>query len=671
MKIPQKIIDCCQQLRQQINYHNIQYYTYDAPEIPDSEYDKLLRELQGIESSHPELISVDSPTQRVGAAPLKSFSEVVHEMPMLSLANAMNEEEMVDFDRKVKDVVGDELVEYAAEPKLDGLAISLRYENGVLVRAATRGDGAVGEDVTQNVRTINSVPLHLIGDDIPEVLEVRGEVFMPLQGFHRLNKANQDAGIKVFANPRNAAAGSLRQLDPKIAADRPLEMISYGMGVVAGAQPPSTYSETINWLQDFGMRVSPERKVLSGVDECIKYYHMLADKREQLPYEIDGIVFKVNDVNKQQKLGFVSRAPRWAIAQKFPAQEVMTELQAVEFQVGRTGAITPVARLKPVEVAGVVVSNATLHNMDEIERLGVRVGDTVIIRRAGDVIPKVVSVVLSLRPKKTSVIKFPVHCPVCGSDLIQQEGQAIVRCSGGLFCQAQRKESIKHFASRKAMNIDGLGDKLVDQLVDEKLVSDPSDLFKLTSEQLSSLERMGKKSADNLIEALDKCKETSLAKFIYSLGIREVGEATSRALMQNLCSIENLINADSETLEAIADVGPVVAENIISFFRQKHNSEIVANLVKAGIHWPAVQKQSDADELAGQTFVITGTLSLMSRTDAKEKLQSLGAKVSGSVSSKTDFLLAGEKAGSKLEKARTLGVTVLTEDDFIKLTGLS
>jgi len=497
MPLTEKIKKDVASLREQINYHNIQYYTFDNPEIPDGEYDKLLRELQKYEAEYPELISLDSPTQRVGAEPLKAFGEITHAIPMLSLGNAMNEEELHDFDRKIKKLIDEDEIEYAAEPKLDGLAISVRYENGILVTAATRGDGKVGENITQNARTINTIPLKLIGKNFPAVLEVRGEVFMPLSGFHKLNEDVLKNGGKAFANPRNAAAGSLRQLDSRITSSRPLEMICYGVGVIEGATLPDTYSEMIDWLQSFGLKGSPERAVLKGSEACVDYYNKIAKKREQLPYEIDGIVYKVNRFAQQKELGFISRAPRWAIAHKFPAQEVMTTLHAVEFQVGRTGAITPVARLEPVEVGGVIVSNATLHNMDEIQRLGVREGDTVIIRRAGDVIPQVVSVVENLRPEDSKKILMPDHCPVCQSDLIKPEGQTVVRCSGGLYCEAQRKEAIKHFASRKAMNIDGLGDKLVDQLVDENLINNPSDLYKLGVDELSNLERMGSKSANS------------------------------------------------------------------------------------------------------------------------------------------------------------------------------
>jgi len=667
MNPPIKIRKRIESIRDQLNYHNVRYYVYDDPEITDSEYDKLLRELQALEKEYPEAITPDSPTQRVGAQPLKSFGEIKHKIPMLSLANAMNENELRDFDKRVRDTLDTDKVEYAAEPKLDGLAISLIYEKGVFVRAATRGDGNVGEDVTQNIRTIHSIPLRLMGKKIPALLEVRGEVFMPRSGFEQLNRRMLEEGAKVFANPRNAAAGSLRQLDSRVTASRPLDMICYGIGEVAQFQIPDSYSEIIEELKQLGLHVSPERAVLSDVDQCMGYYRDISTRRNDLPYEIDGIVFKVNNLEMQKKLGFVSRAPRWAIAQKFPAQEEMTLLHGIDFQVGRTGAITPVARLEPVSVGGVTVSNATLHNMDEIQRLDVRPGDTVIIRRAGDVIPQVVSVVKSRRQSGAKTIKTPTRCPVCHSDLVKAEGQTVIRCSGGLFCEAQRKEAIKHFASRKAMNIDGLGDKLVEQLVDEGLVHNPSDLFDLEQQQLAALERMGEKSAENLIKSLQKSKQTTLQKFIYSLGIREVGEATARALAVHLGSLEQVMNADLETLEEIPDIGPVVAANIVSFFKQEHNREVVSNLQAKGLAWDDEAYKGEVGQLVGQVFVITGTLSEMSRNDAKQALLDRGAKVTGSVSNKTNYLIVGENPGSKADKARELGVTVLNENEFISL----
>ena len=667
MKIPEAISQRAAELRDQINYHNTLYYTFDVPEIPDADYDKLLRELQSLEEKYPDLLTPDSPTQRVGAEPLQSFQQVKHEVPMLSLNNALDAQEFRDFDLRVREKLDLEKVVYAAEPKLDGLAVSLRYENGILVRAATRGDGSSGEDITRNVRTINTIPLRLTSKKPPAVLEVRGEVFMPLKGFRMLNEQARKEGKKPFANPRNAAAGSLRQLDPKVTATRPLEMICYGTGVVEGLMLPDSYSQWLEELNRLGIRISPERAVLEGADDCIDYFTLMEAKRNTLPYEIDGVVYKVNDFTLQQKLGFVSRAPRWAIASKFPAQEVMTEITGVDFQVGRTGAITPVARLAPVEVGGVIVSNATLHNMDEIIRLDIRIGDKVIVHRAGDVIPKVVRVVVTQRPDNVKKIKFPVKCPVCGSDLVKPEGQAIVRCTGGLFCEAQRKEALKHFASRKAMDIDGLGDKLIEQLVDKGLVHNPSDLYKLTEEQIESLDRMGEKSARNLIAAIEKSKQTTLPRFLYALGIREVGETTALSLARFYGELGAIINATEEELEQIEDIGPVVAANITYFFKQSHNRDVINALLESHIHWPAIETEEHDKKLQGKTFVLTGTMQHFSRTQAREALQSLGAKVSGSVSSRTDYLVAGEKAGSKLDKARSLGVRILDEKSLQEL----
>lgn len=667
MRPSQKITDRIEQLREELNYHNIRYYTFDDPEIPDSEYDRLFRELQDLEAQYPELVTTDSPTQRVGSSPLESFSEVEHGVPMLSLANAMNEDEFRSFARRVSELTGVKDIEFAAEPKLDGLAVSIRYEDGKLVQAATRGDGNTGEDITQNVRTIHTVPLRLAGKGIPPVLEVRGEVFISSAGFEELNKKMISNGGKTFANPRNAAAGSLRQLDPKITAERPLEMICYGIGVVNGAKLPAFYSEMIDWLQGLGIRISPERAVLNGLDQCAAYYRDIAERRESLPYEIDGVVYKVNSIAMQEELGFISRAPRWAIAYKFPAQEVMTVLLAVEFQVGRTGAITPVARLEPVAVGGVTVSNATLHNMDEIRRLGVRIGDTVVIRRAGDVIPKVVRVVVSRRPDKTKVIRTPSRCPVCKSELQKEEGLSILRCSGGLYCEAQRKEAIKHFAARKAMNIEGLGDKLIDQLVDVGLVNNPADLYSLTQSKLSGLDRMGDKSAANIIEALQKSKQTTLQKFIYALGIREVGEATALSLATHFGTLDTIIKADEESLLEVADIGPVVAKNIVTFFRQKHNMDVIDSLINKGVRWAEQAVTLSNTRLKGLTFVITGTLSALSRDEARQTLQSLGARVAGSVSARTSYLVAGEKPGSKKDKAEKLGVSILDEKQFMKM----
>ncbi|BAO43782.1 NAD-dependent DNA ligase LigA [Thiolapillus brandeum] len=654
-------------LREQIDYHNYRYYVLDDPEIPDSEYDRLMRELQELEAAHPELITPDSPTQRVGAQPLKEFHEVRHKVPMLSLGNAFSDEEMADFDERVRKLLKVEQVEYSAEPKLDGLAISLRYEHGRLVQGATRGDGHRGEDVTSNVRTIGAIPLRLRGEDWPEVLEVRGEIFMPRQGFEALNERARKKGEKTFANPRNAAAGSLRQLDPRITARRPLAFYAYGWGELSGETPGDSYSQVMTVLKGYGLPISPELKVVQGLQGCLDYFAAMSEKRDRLDYEIDGVVFKVNDLAQQERLGYVSRAPRWAIARKFPAQEALTLVRDVEFQVGRTGAVTPVARLEPVEVGGVVVSNATLHNMDEVQRKDVHIGDTVYVRRAGDVIPEIVRVLPERRPADARPVVLPQHCPVCGSDIIKPEGEAVARCTGGLFCPAQRKEAIKHFASRRAMDIEGLGDKLVEQLVERELVHDPADLYRLEQDQLAALERMGEKSARNLMDALARSKETTLARFLYALGIREVGEATSQTLANHFRGLEALENATEEELQQVPDIGPIVAAHIAAFFRQPHNREVIEKLLAAGIHWPDVEAPpADAQPLKGKTFVLTGSLS-RPRGEIKAKLQALGARVAGSVSKKTDYVVAGEAAGSKLEKAKGLGLAILDEAGLEKL----
>ncbi|MBT3012852.1 MAG: NAD-dependent DNA ligase LigA [Candidatus Thiodiazotropha sp. (ex Lucina aurantia)] len=651
-------------LRGEINYHNRQYYVFDAPKIADVAYDRLLRELQQLESEYPQLVTPDSPTQRVGDKPLEGFEEVVHRLPMLSLDNAFGEEEMGEFERRIRDrlkLEGDRAIRYLAEPKLDGLAVSLRYEKGSLVLGATRGDGSRGEDVTGNVRTIKAIPLSLQGDDWPEILEVRGEIFMPHEGFEALNRRARERGEKGFVNPRNAAAGSLRQLDPRLTAQRPLSFYAYGLGEVVPAPIADRQSESIRRLRQWGLPISPLHEVVTGVAGCTDFFQRVEKQRDGLPYDIDGVVFKVDDLDLQQQLGFVSRAPRWAIAYKFPAQEEMTQVEAIEFQVGRTGAITPVARLTPVFVGGVTVSNATLHNMDEVLRKDVRPGDTVIVRRAGDVIPEVVSVVMEQRRPDARPVDLPTACPVCDSDIIKPEGEAVARCSGGLYCPAQRKEALKHFASRKAMDIEGLGDKLVDQLVQQELVDTPADLFRLTLEQLSALERMAEKSAKNLLQALEKSKSTTLDRFLYALGIREVGEATAQSLANQFATLEALEQADEERLQETPDVGPIVAAHTHSFFRQAHNREAIEQLIEAGIHWPAVEIQPvEQLPLSGKTVVITGTLS-KPRDEVKQMLQSLGAKVTGSVSKKTDYLLAGEEAGSKLDKAEKLGVAILDE----------
>lgn len=661
MTVSKPVRERAQQLRAEIDYHNYRYYVLDDPEIPDIEYDRLLRELQQLEADHPELITPDSPTQRVGAAPLEAFREVRHRVPMLSLDNSMSETELADFDRRVREgLKSEQPIAYAAEPKLDGLAVSLRYERGVLVQAATRGDGSRGEDVTLNVRTIPSVPLRLLGGGWPEVLEVRGEVYISKTGFEELNARARTAGEKEFANPRNAAAGSLRQLDPGITATRPLAFFCYGFGEISGGALAETHSAGMRILSGWGLRISPELQVVQGPEGCLGYYRKLLERRDKLDYDADGVVFKVDRLKLQERLGFRARNPRWAIAQKFPAQQEMTRLLAIDVQVGRTGALTPVARLEPVGVAGVTVTNATLHNEDYIRDKDIRIGDTVIIERAGDVIPKVVQVVLSRRPKDAKLFHMQKQCPVCGAEVLHDADQVVVRCSGGLYCPAQRKEAIKHFASRRAMDIEGLGDKLVDQLVERELIATPADLFTLEVDTLAGLERMGEKSAQNLIEALERSKQTTLPRFLYALGIREVGESTARSLALHFGDLKPLQKASLEELQAVTDVGPVVAEHVVAFFRQSHNVEVIEKLQAAGVCWEPLEVAATELPLAGKTFVLTGTLS-RPRQEIKQQLEALGAKVAGSVSKKTDYVVAGEEAGSKLEKARELGVAVLDE----------
>jgi len=659
MKVPKTVRERARELHTQLHEHNYRYYTQDDPLITDAEYDLLLRELQDLEAQYPQLAGPDSPTRRVGAPPLKAFGEVRHKLRMLSLDNAFSDDELVDFDRRVLEKLGVDRVEYAAEPKLDGLAVSLLYEDGKLVRAATRGDGETGEDVTQNVCTIASVPLKLAGRDIPGSLEVRGEVYLSHAGFRELNRQAEAQGQKHFVNPRNAAAGSLRQLDPAVTATRPLEMFCYGVGKVTGGKLANTHLDILGQLQDWHLRVYEDVQRVSGVEGCETYYRQYEKQREQLPFEIDGVVFKVDSLALQQQLGFVARAPRWAIARKFPAQEKETTVLGIDVQVGRTGALTPVARLEPVFVGGVTVTNATLHNQDEIKRKDVRPGDAVIVRRAGDVIPEVVRVIREKRKKGARRFKLPKQCPVCGSHVVRIEGESVARCSGGLICSAQRKEAIKHFASRRAMDIEGLGDKLVEQLVEKDLVRDASDLYGLSADDLAGLERMAEKSATNLLQALESGKQTTLARFIYSLGIREVGETTAQLLAREFGNLAALMKEDLERLQAVRDVGPVVAENIVEFFREAHNREVIDRLIGAGINWPAVELP-EQQPLAGKTFVLTGTLSVP-REELKDKLQALGAKVSGSVSKKTDYVVAGENPGSKYDKAKALGVTVLDE----------
>lgn len=654
------------QLREKINEHNYRYYILDDPAISDAEYDRLFLELKKLEETHPELITPDSPTQRVGAKPLKSFNEVKHAIPMLSLENAFTEEDMQAFNKRIQErLKTTEAIEYCAEPKLDGLAISIRYENGKLVQAATRGDGETGEDVTENIKTIRMIPLRLHGNNFPNVLEARGEVFMSKRGFEALNAAAEKKGEKIFANPRNAAAGSLRQLDSRITASRPLEIYFYGMGEISSIpRGIHTQSGILTMLAQFGLRTNPLIEVVTAEKNCFAYYQKINQKREKLAYEIDGVVFKVNRLIEQEQLGFVTRAPRWAIAYKFPAEEVNTLIESVEFQVGRTGALTPVARLKPVHVAGVIVSNATLHNMDEIHRKDIHIGDTVIIRRAGDVIPEVVGVVKAKR-QHAKPIHLPKRCPVCHSHVEQIEGEAVARCTGGLICPAQRKESIKHFAARRAMDIEGLGDKLAEQLVDENILHSIADIYTLDQTTLEKLERMGAKSAQNLLTEIEKSKKTTFDRFLYALGIREVGEATAKALAAYFRKLPALQAATEEELQAVPDVGPIVASHIANFFQEKHNRDVIAKLLKEGVHWPEV-KESKHLPLTGKTFVITGTLSTMSRDEAKDHLEKLGAKVAGSVSAKTSYVIVGEDPGSKYDKAKELGVDILDDKAFIK-----
>ncbi|MCW8929153.1 MAG: NAD-dependent DNA ligase LigA [Gammaproteobacteria bacterium] len=661
-----------QQLHKSLNYHSHRYYVLDDPEIPDVEYDKLFRQLESLEAQYPELISLDSPTQRVGGKVLENFQQVLHEMPMLSLSNAFSSDEIEDFSKRIGERLEHDDFELFAEPKLDGLAISLRYEKGILVQAATRGDGQTGEDVTSNVRTIKTIPLRLSGNDFPKILEVRGEIFMPKKGFEQLNQTQINNDEKTFANPRNAAAGSLRQLDSKIAASRPLDMFCYGIGIVEDENEnhpiESTHSLILQQLKYWGLPICPEVKIVNNWQECIAYYDSILLKRSELPYEIDGVVYKVNSIAQQQIVGFISRAPRWAIAHKFPAEEAMTRLLNIDVQVGRTGALTPVGRLEPVFVGGVTVTNATLHNQSEIDRKGVRIGDMVIVRRAGDVIPEIVKPVLSKRPDKTQVFNMPEHCPICGSLAERINDEAKSRCTGGLYCPAQRKEAIKHFASRKAMDIDGLGDKLVEQMVDAEMIHDISDLFSLSAEQISNMERMGEKSADNLIKSIEASKSTTLPRFIYALGIREVGEATALALANHYQLLSKIQTAKAEDLQNVPDVGPIVAHNIETFFSQEHNDEVIKKLLSSSIHWPEIlKKEKDELPLADRVIVLTGSLSEMTRNDAKARLIELGAKVSGSVSKKTDLVIAGDKAGSKLKKAEELDIEVMDEAGMLLL----
>ncbi len=655
-------------LRQDLRRYEYEYHVLDNPTIPDAEYDRLFHQLKALEAAHPELITADSPTQRVGAKPLSGFAQIRHEIPMLSLDNAFSDEEFYAFVKRIEDrlIRLPEPLTFCCEPKLDGLAVSILYVNGVLTQAATRGDGTTGEDITANIRTIRNIPLQLLMDNPPVRLEVRGEVFMPHAGFERLNQQALEKGEKTFANPRNAAAGSLRQLDPKITSKRPLVLNAYGIGIAEGVDLPNTHYDRLQWLKSIGIPINPEIRLCNGTDEVLDFYRDIQNKRSSLGYDIDGTVLKINDIALQEKLGFISKAPRWAIAYKFPAQEELTRLNDVEFQVGRTGAITPVAKLEPVFVAGVTVSNATLHNGDEIQRLDIAIGDTVVIRRAGDVIPQIIGVLHDRRPADARPIVFPETCPVCDSAIVRIEGEAVARCTGGLFCAAQRKEALKHFVSRKAMDIDGVGGKLIEQLVDRELIHTPADLFKLDLTTLTRLERMGAKSAENALASLEKAKNTTLARFIFALGIREVGEATALNLANHFKTLEALQNADLEALQQVPDVGEVVANRILAFWHEPHNVAVVNDLIQQGVHWDDVEVKEVGDNLfKGKTVVLTGTLTQMGRNEAKALLQEMGAKVSGSVSAKTDFVIAGDAAGSKLTKAQELGVAVLTEEEFL------
>jgi DNA ligase (NAD+) len=655
-------------LRETLDRYNYRYHALDDPEVPDAEYDRLMLELRALETEHPETLTPDSPTQRVGSAPVAAFGAVKHCLAMLSLDNAFSEQEVREFDRRVRERLDHGgSVRYSAEPKLDGLAISARYENGVFVQGATRGDGETGEDITQNLRTIKALPLKLRADRPPRQLEVRGEVFMPLAGFERFNQEAIARGEKSFVNPRNAAAGSLRQLDPKMTAARPLDLFIYSLGIVEGAELPALHSETLQALRRWGFKICPQSRVVDGADGCLDYYREMGAQRAKLAYQIDGVVYKVDDLELQRRLGFVSRAPRWAVAHKFPAEEALTTVRDIEFQVGRTGALTPVARLEPVFVGGVTVSNATLHNMDELERKDVRVGDTVVIRRAGDVIPEVVRMLPERRVAGAAPVQLPSKCPVCGSPVVREADQAVARCTGGRKCAAQRKEEIKHFASRRALDIQGLGDKLVEQLVDRDWARTPADLFSLEAEQLATLERMGEKSAQKLQAAILASKHTSLPRFLYGLGIRDVGEATALALAQHFGDIAALRRAGDEEIQRVQDVGPVVAKNVAAYFRDPENSSIVDRLLAAGLTWPAPAPLDAHSALAGKTFVLTGTLETLTREAAAEAIVQLGGKVSGSVSKKTHYVVAGAEAGSKLEKAQQLGIPVLEEAQFLKM----
>ncbi|MDT8428614.1 MAG: NAD-dependent DNA ligase LigA [Pseudomonadales bacterium] len=684
----QDVVRELQHLRRQINHHNSRYHQYDAPEIPDADYDRLLSRLEALEAQHPELISADSPTQRVGDKPLSTFVQVQHELPMMSLAKVFSEQELLDFEKRVqKRLDSDAAIHYSCEPKIDGIAVSLLYENGLLIRGATRGDGLSGEDITHNVRTVRDIPLSLptqeeCGLALPSRLEVRGEIYLSRSGFARVNAdARKKGDAKVFVNPRNAAAGTLRQLDPQVAATRPLRMFVYSTGIVSDDIPwPGSLSEIFLNLRRWGFQVNPEQARVRGFRACLDYCQALLAKRAELDYEIDGAVIKVDDLRLQQELGSNARTPRWAMAYKFPAEEMSTVVRDVEFQVGRTGTITPVARLEPVFVGGVTVSNATLHNMAEIARLGLHIGDRVIVRRAGDVIPKIVSVITQTdnslideepgakdsRNSELQAIKMPANCPACHSP-VEKDGDILYRCSGDLICPAQRKESLRHFCTRSAMDIEGLGEKLIEQLVDQNMLHDVADIYALSKQQLLTLERMGDKSADNLLTAIEKSKTTTLARFLYALGIREVGEATALALATHFGSLEAIMQADEAAMLQVSDIGPVVAAHLLAFFANADNLQVMARLRAAGVHWTEHQAMQQSSALQGQVYVLTGTLQLMTRDEAKARLQALGAKVSGSVSTKTDCVVAGPGAGSKLDKAEELGIKVIDEEQFLRL----
>jgi DNA ligase (NAD+) len=669
--VPANVRQRAVRLRAVIDRHNYRYHVLDDPEIPDAEYDRLMRDLRELEQQYPALVVPESPTQRVGGVPVSQFAEVRHRTPMLSLDNAFSREEVIAFDHRVRErLETEEEISYCCEPKLDGLAVSLTYVKGLLENGATRGDGTVGEDVTHSIRTIKSVPLHLTGESFPRLLEVRGEVLMSIAGFKEMNRRAEEKGEKTFVNPRNAAAGSLRQLDPRLAASRPLEIFFYGAGVVEGAELPDLHSEVLQTLKGWGLRTSPESRLAMGVDGLLAYYDDIGRRRGKLPYQIDGVVYKVNSLAQQRELGFVARAPRWALAHKFPAQEEMTRVRAIEWQVGRTGAVTPVARLDPVFVGGATVSNATLHNFHELHRKDVRVGDTVILRRAGDVIPEVVRVIAEKRPAGTVRTELPKRCPVCGSEVEREEDEAIARCTGVLVCAAQLKESLRHFASRRAMDIEGLGDKLVDQLVEQGIVKDAAGLYRLNAARLTQLERMGEKSASKLVEALDRSKKTTLARFLFALGIRDVGEATADALARHFRSLQRLRSATAAEIEQVRDIGPVIAGHVHAFFGEKRNARVIDELMRLGVHWPDIPAARTSSRLlGGKTFVLTGKLTTMSRDEAGDLIRELGGSVSGSVSKKTDYVVVGDDAGSKLKKATELDVKMVDEDEFLKMIG--